>query len=163
MGGPLAINGGAGPVVRPCDVPVLAQRDHRLDGECHARFAFTDGLVLGIMRHVGRAVEELVDAVATVRADDTAVLLLGVLLNDIAKLPYQDARLDRLDGLFEALARGLDDSHVVRVRLCLVTNVVRLVEIGMVAFVVERDVNVENVAIDKYALIGNAVADDFVD
>ncbi len=115
------------------------------------------------MRDVGRAVEQLVDAVAAVRADDAAVLFLGDLFDNVAKLADQDTRLDRLDRLVQALARGLDNADIVRIGLGTVADVVRLVEIGMVPLVVECDVNVENISVQQDALVGDAVADDFVD
>ena len=50
----------------------LPSVDHRLDGEGLARRHDADRLVLGIMRDVGRGVEEVIDAVPRVRADDRA-------------------------------------------------------------------------------------------
>lgn len=52
------------------------------------------------MRNVGRAMEDAVDAVTDVGADHAAIPALGVLLDDVAKLPEQGARLNLLDGLF---------------------------------------------------------------
>lgn len=160
--GALSINRRAGPVIWPSNVPVLAERDHGLDRECHPGLALADRLVLGVVRHVGGAVEQGVYAVAAVRSDDAAVLGLGVLLDDVAKLPDQGSWLDRLDGLVEALAGRLDDAHVVGIRLRLVADIVRLVQVGMVALVEEGDVDIEDVAVNQGALIGDAVADYFV-
>ena len=162
LSSPLAVNRGAGPVVRPRHIPVLAQRNHRLDREGHARLALADSLVLRVVWDVGRTVEQAVDAVATVCPDDAAVVLLGLLLDDVAELTYQNTRLDRLDGFVQTLARGLHDPHVLGVRLRLVTDIVCLVEIGVVALVVDGHVDVEDVAVDQEALVRNAVADDLV-
>lgn len=159
----LSVNGCAGPVVRPRNVSVLAQRNHGLDSKGHSRLAFADCLVLGVVWDIGRAVEQLADSVAAVGSDDTAVLLLGVLLDDVSKLPDQGTGLHSLDGLFQALSCRLDDTDGVRVRLGPVTNVVCLVQIGVVAFVVEGNVDVENIAVEENTLIGDTVADDFVD
>lgn len=161
--GALAVNGRTRPVIGPRNVAVFSQRNHGLNRKRHADLALAGCLVLGVVWHVGRAVKQLADAVAAVRADDAAVLCLGVLLDDVAKLANLDAGLDGLDGLVQALAGGLDDAHVVRVGLGAVANVVGLVEIGVVALVVEGHVNVEDVAVEEDALVGNAVADDFVD
>lgn len=114
------------------------------------------------MRNVGRAVEKLANTVATVRSDDAAVLCLGVLLDDVAELADQDTGLDSLDGLVKTLTRCLYHTHTVGVRLGLVADIVRLVEVGMVTLVVERNVDVEDVAIKQNSLIRNAVADDLV-
>lgn len=107
--------------------------------------------------------EILVDAVTAVCSDDTAVLLLGMLLNNVTKLADQNTGLDSLDGFIQALAGGLDDSHGVGVGLGLVANIVGFVEVGVVTLVEQANVNVKNVAIDKNSLIGDSVADDFVD
>jgi len=114
------------------------------------------------MRDVGRAVEYRVDAVADIGSNDAAVLGLGVGLNGIAKVAEQCARLHQLDGLIEALASRLYNTDSIGVRLGPVTNIVRLVEIPVVALVVERDVEVDDVAVEEYALIRNAVTDDLI-
>lgn len=162
LGCELAVNGCARPVVGPCHIPILAERNHGLNREGHARLALSDRLVLGVMGDVGRTVEYRVDAVADICSDDAAVLGLGVGLNGIAKVAEQGARLHQLDGLVEALASRLDHTNSIRVRLGSVADVVCLVEIAVVALVVERDVEVDDVAVEEYALVGNAVADDLV-
>lgn len=88
------------------------------------------------MRDVGRAVEELPDAVAAVRPDDAAVLLLGNLFDNVAKLSYQDTRLDGLDGLVKRLTCRFHHPDAIGIGLGPVTNVVCLVEIGVVSTVV---------------------------
>ena len=50
-------------------------RTYRLDGEGHAGAHRADGLVLRVVRDVGRGVEEVVDAVSAVRAHDRATIL----------------------------------------------------------------------------------------
>lgn len=139
-----------------------AERNHRLDSEAHARLRLADGLVLGVMRHVGCAVEALVDAVATVGLDDAAVVALGDLLDRVAVVAEERAGLDELDRLGEAVAGGLDDAHGVRV-LVGFADVVGLVQVAVEAAVVEGDVDVEDVAVLEGALVGDTVADDFVD
>lgn len=159
----LAVNGCAGPVVRPRNVSVLAQGNHGLDSKGHSRLAFADCLVLGVVGDVGRAVEQLADSVAAVGSDDTAVSLLGVLLDNVSKLSDESTGLHSLNRLFQALSCRLDDTDGVGVRLSSVANVVCLVQIGMVAFVVEGNIDVENIAVEENTLIRNTVADDFVD
>ena len=159
----LAIDRGARPVVWPRYVPVLAQGNHGLNRKRRARLALANRLVLGVVRDVGRAVEYAVDAVAHVCPDDAAALGLCVLLNDVSKFPDQGSRLDNLDGLFQALPRRLDNTHRVGVRLGPVAHVVRLVEVSVVALVVQGDVEIDDIPIEENPLVGNAVADDFVD
>lgn len=161
--GELAVDGGAGPVVGPGLVPVRAEVDHGLDGEAHALLRGADGLVVLVVRDVGRAVEQAVDAVADVRAHHVALLRLGVLVDRVAEVAEQHARLDQRDGLRQALARRLDDAHRVGVARGLRADVVRLVQVAVEALVVQRDVDVQDVAVDEDALVGDAVADDLVD
>ena len=107
--------------------------------------------------------EQGIDAVAAIRLDDTEVLGLGVLLNDVAKIFNGDARLDMGDRLLKAFASRFDEADVVRITSGLVADVVSLVEIAVVAFVEEGDVEIENVAVLKDSLIWYAVTDDLVD
>jgi len=159
----LAVNRGARPVIRPCDVPVLAQRNHGLDCEGHARLALAHRLILGVVWNIGRAVEHLVDAVADISPDDAAVLGLGVGLDDVAKLAEQSAGLYQLDGLVQTLTRSLDNANSVGIRLRPITNVVCLVQITVEALVVESHVEVDDVSVQQDPFIGNAVANDLVD
>jgi len=73
--------------------------DHRLDGKTHARLRLSNRLVLGIVRNIGRAMEELIDAVTAVCPDDAAVFALCVLLDNVAILAEECARLDDVDSL----------------------------------------------------------------
>jgi len=141
---------------------VGAQSNHGLDGEAHAGLGLADGLVLGVMRHIRRTVEALVDAVAAVGLDDAAVVALGELLDGVAVVAEERAGLDELDRFGETVAGGFDNAHSVGILVCL-ADVVSFVQIAVEAAVVECDVDVENVAVSQRALVGNAVADDFVD
>jgi hypothetical protein len=140
------------PVIRPSLILVRAQRDHRLDSKAHTRLRLADGFVLGVMRDVGCAVEELVNAVAAVSFHDAAVVALGELLD----------RVHQFDGFFQAVACGFDDAHAVGV-LGGAADVVGFVQVAVEAAVVEGYVDVEDVAVLQGALVGDAVADDFVD
>ena len=141
---------------------MLSEVDHGLDRKRHAGLAGADGLVPGVVWDVGRRVVGAVDAVADVVPDHVAPLALRVPLDGVAEISNQRARLDQLYGLVEGLARGLDHAHRVRVRARLVPDVVGLVQVGVVAVVVERDVQVDDVPVDEGALVGYAVADDLV-
>lgn len=107
--------------------------------------------------------EQAVDAVANVRLDDVALLRLGVLVDGGAKVAEEDTRFDHRDGVVQAGARRFDDTHRVGVVTGLLADVVCLVEVAVVAVVVEGDIDVQDVAVDEDALVGDAVADDFVD
>jgi hypothetical protein len=158
-----AVRGNGCPVIGPGLVFVTPQANHGLDRKGHTRLAFAHSFVLAIMRHVGGAMEQRVDAVAAVCLDNAQALRLGVFLDNVTEVANLDAWLDVGDGLLQALSRGLDKAYIVRVGLRFVADVVRLVQITVVAFVEERDVNVEEVAILQNSHVGNAVANDFVD
>lgn len=87
------------PFVWPCLVPMRTNTNHRLDGEAHAGLCRSNCLVLRVVRNIGCAMEELVDAVPAVCPDDAAVLALCVLLDDVSVFTEQCAWLDDLDGL----------------------------------------------------------------
>jgi hypothetical protein len=97
LGRHLAINSGAGPVVGPSDISVLAQRNHGLNSKGQARLALANSLVLGVVRNVRRAVEKLANSMTTVGSDNTAVVLLGVLLDNVTEFADQGTGLDGLD------------------------------------------------------------------
>lgn len=137
--------------------------NHGFNGEAHARLRSTHGLVLRVMGNIGCAVEQLVDAVATVALDHTAVPGLRVLLNDISGFSEQHAWLHQLNRLVQAFPRGLDDSHGIRICLGFVPDIVRLVDISVEPFMVQRNVDVNDIAILQWPLIGDTVADGFVD
>lgn len=107
--------------------------------------------------------EELSDAMTTVSSDDAAVLLLGVLLDDVSKLSNQNSRLHGLDRLLQALSGRLNNTDGIGVGLGFVADVVGLVQIRMVSLVVERHIDIQDVAVDKDTLIWDTVANDFVD
>lgn len=160
---PLPVLRRAGPVVWPGHVLVRPQVDHRLDRKAHALLCLPDRLVVLVMRDVRRAMEQAIDAVADVGLDDVALLRLGVLVDRGAKVAEEDTRLHHRDGVVQAGARRFDDTHGVGVVTSFLADVVCLVEVAVVTVVVEGDVDVEDVAVDEDALIGDTVADDFVD
>lgn len=159
---PLAVDGRAGPVIWPGDIAVLSERYHGLDCECHARLELAHSLVLRVMWDARRAVEDGVDSVAAVRPYHTASPRLGVFLDDIAKLPEKCAGFCNLYCLVETLPRSLDHADRVWVGLGLVSNVVGLVQVSVIALVIQRHVDIQDVSILEDALIGNAMADHFV-
>ena len=115
------------------------------------------------MRDVRCAMEQAVDAVADVRLDDVALLRLGVLVDRVAEVAEEDAGLDHRDSVVQASARRFHNTHRVGVVTGFLADVVCLVEVAVVAAVVEGDVDVEDVAVDQDALVGDAMADDFVE
>ena len=105
---PLPVGCCARPIVRPRNIAMLAQRDHRFDRERHARFALAHRLVLAVMRHVRGTMEQRVHPVPAVCPDHAAVPGLGMFLDGVSKIPYQGSRLNQLGRLVEALPGRLD-------------------------------------------------------
>jgi len=162
LGSELPIDGGSGPVVWPRHISILAQSNHRFYCESHARFRLAGRLALGIVGNARGAMEEPVDAVAAICSYCAASLGFCIFLDNVAEFSQQNTRLDGLDSKIEALSRRLHHPDGIRIRLCLVSNVVCFVEVPVEALVVKGNVDVEDIAIHEHTLIGNAVADDFV-
>lgn len=156
------IDGRAGPIVRPSYITILAERNHRFNGKGHAGFTFANGLVFGIVRHIRGTVEKLVNAVSAVGPNDAAIFLFRMLFDNVAKLADENTRFDGLNGLLKAFPSCFDNSYIVRVCLGPVADVVCFVQISMVAFVEERNIDIKNVSINKNSLVRNSVANNFV-
>jgi hypothetical protein len=160
---PRPIDRHGSPVIRPRLVLVGTQRYHRLNRKRHARPTLAHRLVLPVMWHVRRTMEERIDSVPAVRLDDTEILRLRVFLDDVPELLDRHAGFDVRNGSVEALAGGFDEADVGGVGAGFVADVVGFVEVAVVAFVEEGNVEVEDVAVLEDAGVGDAVADDFVD
>lgn len=139
------------------------QIDHRLNCKAHSLLRHPSRLVILIMRNIWRAVEKLIDTVSDIRLHNIALLALRMLVNCVTEVPKRHTRLHHSDSLVETLSRGLDHAHGIRVVSSFLADVISFVEVSVKAFVVERYVDVKNVAVDELALVGNAVADDFVE
>ena len=107
--------------------------------------------------------EQLIDAVPTIRFNDATVARLGVLLDDAARLAEQHSRFHELDGLVEAFAARLDDADGVWIGEGFGAYIVGFVEVAVEAAVIEGYVEVDDVAVLQDALVRDAVADGFVD
>lgn len=65
--------------------------------------------------------------------------------------------------MVKTFSRSLDHADGIRVITSFFANVIGFVEVPVKAFMVECNVDVKNIAVDEFALVGNAVADDFVE
>lgn len=127
LGRQLPVDSDRRPIVRPRPVAVASQIDHRLDGEAHARLGGTDSFALAIVGNVGRCVEELVDTVTAVTADNTAISRLGQLLDHISRFAEQHAWLHHFDRIIEAVACCLDHAHGVWVCLGFLSDIISFI------------------------------------
>lgn len=162
MSSTLAIGSQVGPIIWPVHLLGLPKRKDRLDGEGHAGLADADSLVLGIVGDPRRRVKLSVDAVTTPGGDDTEAPRLSMRLDDLAKVAQSAPGLDHGNSQIQALSccfHHLDGVWV----FCSFAYVVGFVEISVVAPVVERDVKVDNVAVEEDPLVGDSMADDLVD
>lgn len=128
---PLPIYCDAGPIVRPCLVPMCTETDHRLDSKTHPRRRCTNSLVLGVMRHIWSAVEELIDPVPTVGLYHAASSTFRIFLDDRAWISKQHTWFDECNGLVEALSSSLRHSNRIRVGPCSITHIIGFIEISM--------------------------------
>ena len=84
------------------------------------------------MGDIRGAVEQRIDTMTAVCPDHTAILRLGVLLDGITKLSYQRSGLDKLGGLIQTFPSCLNYPDRVGIRLGLIPNIIRLVQVGVV-------------------------------
>lgn len=103
-----------------------------------------------------------IDSVAAPGSDYIAASGPGMLLNNLAKLAYRSPRLYQFDSLVQALPCGFNHPNRVWAGFGSIANIVSLVEVGMVATVIERDVEVEDIAIEKDSLVRYPVTNDLV-
>mmetsp|Transcript_20646 Transcript_20646/g.62820 ORF Transcript_20646/g.62820 Transcript_20646/m.62820 type:complete len:250 (-) Transcript_20646:1121-1870(-) len=144
------------PVVRPGAVLPAAQVDHGLDGEDVPLLHGPLGLVLRVVRHVGRRVEERPDAVAAVAAHDAAAVLLRAARDGRPEVRVVRARPAHVHGHLEALEGAL---HELAALLVHGAHEERLVQVRVEPADVHRHIDVDDVAVLQRALIGDAVAD----
>jgi hypothetical protein len=156
------ILGDTRPIIRPCLVSVRANADHRFNCETHSWFCLPNCLVLRVVRDIGCAVEKLVDTVSAVGPDYAAVLALCMFLNDITVFAEQRAWLGNFNSLVQTFTCRLGYPYRVWVRQCLVSNIVGFVQVCVETAVIDGNVDVEDVSVFQYSLVGNAVANDLV-
>ena len=94
------------------------------------RFHDPDRFILRVMGHVGRRVEEVVDAVSAVGSDHGVSVGLSVLLNDVAQLAVFFPGFHHLYGGVETFPRNSNQLLRFFVHL---THEERLVQIAVIA------------------------------
>lgn len=106
--------------------------------------------------------EQLIDPVATVCPDNTALLRFAVLFNHVSNISDQHSRLYNLYGFFQCVSRTFYNSNVLWVCFGFVSHVVCFVEIAVETSVIDRNVNVDNISILEDVLVWYAVTYDLV-
>lgn len=103
-----------------------------------------------------------VDAVTTPSFDNGKTPGICVLFDDFSKFPNRGSGLDDCNGHVQGFPRCFNESDRIWVCFGLVTYVVGFVQIGMVSAVVDGDIQIENIAIKKDSLVGDAMAYNFI-
>lgn len=85
-----------------------------------------------------------------------------MLLNDVSKVSEENSGLRNLDCLVETLPCCFDNADRICICFCFIPNIVSLVQITMIALVVQCHVDVEYVAIKQDPLVRDAMTDDLV-
>lgn len=78
-------------IIRPRLISIRAQADHELNDEAHAELDDINDFVFRVVRHVERAVKELIDVVIAVDFDDEAVTIFDMFFNDAVELAKEHA------------------------------------------------------------------------
>lgn len=94
---PFTIHHYVSPVIGPVDFPRFSQRQNGLYGECHSGFTHSRHLTPSIMGYPWWGVEFGVDTMSTPGRVDAQVSGFGMLLNDLAKVSEEGARLHKFD------------------------------------------------------------------
>jgi hypothetical protein len=162
LSGPRSVYRCVRPFIGPIKFSGLSESEDGLDGEGHARLARSRRLVLAVVRNPWRGMKLGIDAVSAPRCYDAQTPRFGVLLDDTAKIPDGGARLNNCDGQIQAFSSCFDEADCVFVGFCLFSHVIRLVEICMIATMVQGYVEVDDVSVQKRALVGYAMADNLV-
>ena len=107
--------------------------------------------------------EELIDTVTDISLHYAAVATFGMLFNNSTRITEEHAWLDQSYSLVETFPRRLHHSYGFRVGPSLVADVIGLIKVTMEATMIYSDVDIDDVAVNKDALIGNTMTDGFVD
>ena len=80
--------------------------------------------------------EQSIDTMPTIRLDDTAVLRFRVLFYYISILAEKCSGFDEFDGCVQAFSCCFNNAYRVRIRFCLLANIVCLVQVAVISTMV---------------------------
>lgn len=133
--------------------------DHWLDGKGHP-FGEGGGIIVIVVGELGRFVEVKANAVADKLEDDRAPLVAGIIFNRFSNSGEGNAGAENADAAHHALVSDVD--KVFFFFACFSHNDHRAA-VAVVAIEDRGDIDVHNVSLLQGAVIGNAVANDFVE
>lgn len=99
---------------------------------------------------------------STIGCNNTTSPRLRLLIDCITGRSKRHPRFNKLNCLVQRLSARLHYPDAIRVRERFITDVVRLIQVTVEAAVIQRYVDVDDVAIDQASRVGNPVADDLV-
>ena len=182
---PSSIHSSDSPVVRPADIsPIITEIQHRLNRKDMAGLHDAVRLLCPVVEDGRRAMEEAPDAVPCIPLHYCAAARFGERLDDVPDRAVGDPWAAERDSCIQTTSRSFDEFHCVFVRFrfrsdgigCISETKERTMsgrsmkqharehsQVSVEAFVIQRDIEVDRVAVFQYRLVGNAMTDDFID
>lgn len=99
---------------------------------------------------------------STIGRNNTTSPRLRLLINCITGRSKRHPRFNKLNCLVQRLTACLHDPDTVRVRERFIADVVCLIQVTVETAVIQRYIDVDDVAIDQASCVGDPVADDLV-
>lgn len=147
------------PIIRPSDIFMDACIDHRLNGKYVAGFHDTYSLVTWVVRNVRSGVEQFSSTMAAVCSVYWEAIFLDEFCDNVTDLPVHSAGLADGNGFLEAFVGFGDEKFA---WFCNFAHKISLIEINMKAIFEDCDIKVNNISIFQRSVVGNSVANDFV-
>ncbi len=157
--GATAVCGDCSPVVIPHQVLPGSERDHRFDGEDHARFHDHGVARVEVVQNLNVGVELLTDAVTNERAHDTHFVFLGVILDGFTDDVEWFTGLNRFDTQPQAF---FGDPHQTAVLVADLANEEGGIGVAMNSVDEAGDVEIDDVTVFKDGAVGDAMTDHFI-
>lgn len=129
--------------------------EHRLDREDHSRRETQPRAGPAVMEHLRLVVIDAADAVAAILAHDAEALAMRHALDRMADVAERRARAHRRDARHHRFVGRIDETPRRRGRLA---DAVHAARVAIPAVVVERDVDIDDVAVLQRVIGRNAVA-----
>lgn len=157
---PNAIASNSSPIIIPMfNMVALASIYHRFDSEYLPHFHLALAAQIGVMEDSWRLMELSANAMTCVSLDDREALLVASRLYLPANIPVWCAWFADGDCVIESSTRSVDQPLTLAIYL---PNSESSIEIRVEAILEQTYVKVNNVALLQSALVGYAVADDFI-
>lgn len=104
--------------------------------------------------------EEVINSMARVSSHNRTTRSLGDRFNDLAKVPEQRTGFAERDRGIQALLRNSNKFSRIVINL---SHRIGFVQIPVISLVIERNIDIDDIAFSQWALVWDTVADDLVD